>query len=180
MGRQSVANKPIHAPLLLNFSGRPPRRSCTYLPSEELKLRSHCIDDSYGQIWGETNSEARRAVSKLKRDFKIKPFSKLESKVEMSCRCLSNVLEEVPKQNVMWYGADGGAPRFEEGCEMNSERLTVLMDAATDRLRYISPPGSAGLMTVTSRRIIRWDLRSMRDGLAGNADAENIDDQVEK
>jgi hypothetical protein len=97
----------------------------------------HAISNAVaGQTWGGKN-EASTALSKLKRDFRIKPLSKIELRVEVSCRCLISTLEEEPKQTVVWYEADSGAPSFEEGCEMDSERMTVLMDAATDRLRWV-------------------------------------------
>lgn len=106
----------------------------------------HAISNAIsGQTWGETDSEARKSVGKLRRDFKMRPFSKIESRMEVSCKCLVSALEEEPKQHVMWYEADRGAPSFEEGCEMDWEMLTILMDAATDRLRCARLLGVCGL-----------------------------------
>jgi hypothetical protein len=92
----------------------------------------------------------------------MRPFSKIESSLAVSCKCLVSALEEEPKQHVMWYEADRGAPCFEEGCEMDSERLTVLMDAATDRLRYAPLLGFTDVKTLTLRRIIKRDLHTMQ------------------
>jgi hypothetical protein len=45
------------------------------------------------------------------------------------------VLQEEPRQPVMWCEADSGAPSFEGEFEVNLKTLTVLMDAATDRIK---------------------------------------------